>query len=405
MARIRTFKPDIMRHALLIRLWRETGLPVLPVYMGLWNHADREGRFRLNPDQHALDILPGLGFDMVATLQLLVDHRFIVPYAVGGKAYAYIPTWKEHQWITDAKERAVHPAPPPPAVIGSEPNAPIEGTPAPILGKGAPNLVQNYRTDPAILSPHEVSLDDLSPLFPGGPLVIAALGQRVGREGKGREVREIPDGISLTARETRFDWRDRMAPLKGWRSIFTEEEAGDLWWLDRVRDLRNEALRGVHGAVQEGSPKVFGTHFQRICRSGLASAPELYCAFRLYLQHQKQAGWAQQGKVSGLEVFFGTGERATSPWEGWVERARPRLEFFLGVLRKELGPLPGDDAPPPLPLDLAVGAEGPAGPTPTPPAAPGPSQAPAPAPPAAGVPPLVGLTGAMPGLEDLLRRS
>lgn len=180
-----------------------------------------------------------------------------------------------------------------------------------------------------------------------------------------------------------------MAELKPWRAKF-DGRSQDLAWLEMIRAYRKSILSNASAPVHEGAPKEFSSHFLAILDSGLATAAELYCAFRLYGAQQRRGGWAREGKVMGLGVFFGTGARAKSPWEGWVEAARPRLQHFLGVLRTELGALPGDAGW----VDGSIPSS----------VAPRPSGARSLGASGSGLPALSKLDGPMPGLEDLLHR-
>ena len=58
MARIRTIKPEFYRHHDLFLAEKESGLPLRLAFSGLWLCADKEGRFKWNPNQLKLDELP-----------------------------------------------------------------------------------------------------------------------------------------------------------------------------------------------------------------------------------------------------------------------------------------------------------------------------------------------------------
>ena len=105
MARIRTFKPDFFRHELLQQLEvANAELKPMLVFLALWGHCDKEGRFAWKPRILKLDILPFVPFDMEQTLQLLKANGFIVQYAVDGEDFGCVPTFKEHQRISGKEE-------------------------------------------------------------------------------------------------------------------------------------------------------------------------------------------------------------------------------------------------------------------------------------------------------------
>lgn len=103
MPRIRTIKPEFYRHYELYIAEKESKLPIRTAFSGLWTCADKEGRFKWQPKQLKLDILPydELNFDDV--LSVLLKYDFIIKYTVKGKDYGWIPTFKIHQRITGSE--------------------------------------------------------------------------------------------------------------------------------------------------------------------------------------------------------------------------------------------------------------------------------------------------------------
>ena len=73
------------------------------VFAGLWTQADREGRFRWQPRQLKLDILPFIEFDMGSVLDQLASAGFLVRYEVNGSIYGHIPSWARHQSSTNER--------------------------------------------------------------------------------------------------------------------------------------------------------------------------------------------------------------------------------------------------------------------------------------------------------------
>lgn len=111
MARIRTVKPAFFRHRDLYLLEQSSGFPLRVAFAGLWTVADREGRFRWQPDELKLDCLP---YDDVAfgpVLDALERGGFVRRYAVAGKDYGFVPSWAEHQVIGTREAQSVLPEP------------------------------------------------------------------------------------------------------------------------------------------------------------------------------------------------------------------------------------------------------------------------------------------------------
>jgi hypothetical protein len=111
MARIRSVKPEFLRHAGLYRLEVETGLPCRMGFLGLWTAADREGRFKWRPEELKLDALPHDAIDFANVLEALRGGGHIVMYVVDGKPYGYIPSWHDHQAINTREAKSTIPDP------------------------------------------------------------------------------------------------------------------------------------------------------------------------------------------------------------------------------------------------------------------------------------------------------
>jgi hypothetical protein len=110
--RIRSVKPEIHTDEELWDLELETGLPLFRAFVGLWNYADREGRFEWRPRPLKAAILPYWEGDFEAALDALVAGRFVVKYTVGGKAYGWVRTFTEHQVVNTREPPSSLPAPP-----------------------------------------------------------------------------------------------------------------------------------------------------------------------------------------------------------------------------------------------------------------------------------------------------
>jgi hypothetical protein len=112
MARIRTIKPQFFRHRRLFLAEQETGLPLRVAFAGLWTCADREGRFKWEPDELKLDCLPYDDVDFSRVMHALFTRGFIVRYASGSREYGVIPSWKDHQVINNREAGSDLPVPP-----------------------------------------------------------------------------------------------------------------------------------------------------------------------------------------------------------------------------------------------------------------------------------------------------
>lgn len=112
MARIRTVKPEFFRHEGLFDAERESGLPLRLAFAGLWTVCDREGRFKWKPRELKLDVLPHDAVDMDAVLAALAKHGFVRRYEAEGKAYGFVPSWRDHQFVNQRESQSVIPAPP-----------------------------------------------------------------------------------------------------------------------------------------------------------------------------------------------------------------------------------------------------------------------------------------------------
>jgi hypothetical protein len=112
MARIRTVKPELFRHEGLYDLEASTRLPIRIAWIGLLTVADREGRFKWQPNILKLDILPWDQVDFEQVLIALNAAGFIRDYKVDNKLYGYIPNFTLHQNVKVDEAKSRIPAPP-----------------------------------------------------------------------------------------------------------------------------------------------------------------------------------------------------------------------------------------------------------------------------------------------------
>ena len=110
MPRIRTVKPDFwLDKKLATGLTRDERL----FYIGLWNHADDQGRFHANARMllglifpHDMDLTAN---DIEAYLQSLTRLSRVVIYEVNEERYGWIPRFNEHQVINKPSKSRIPP--------------------------------------------------------------------------------------------------------------------------------------------------------------------------------------------------------------------------------------------------------------------------------------------------------
>lgn len=104
MARIRSIKPDFWDDEKIGSLSRDARL----LFIGLWNHADDEGRMRANARYVKSKVFPY--DDDVDTGGLLAEIaclRLIRLYKIGGQEYLWIVNFKKHQRIDKPQPSAL----------------------------------------------------------------------------------------------------------------------------------------------------------------------------------------------------------------------------------------------------------------------------------------------------------
>lgn len=97
MARIRTIKPEFFTSEDIVGM---TPLARL-FYVSLWCESDRDGRLEWKPGTFKMRYLPGDDCSIQDLADELIDKGLIVLYMAGGKQYAEIPTFTEHQVINN----------------------------------------------------------------------------------------------------------------------------------------------------------------------------------------------------------------------------------------------------------------------------------------------------------------
>ncbi len=123
MARIRTIKPEFFTSEDIVGM---TPLARL-FYVSLWCESDREGRLEWKPGTFKMRYLPGDACSIQDLAGELVKNGLIILYTVGGKQYAEIPTFTEHQIINNRESMSTIPARPDDATLTRESVVKAEG--------------------------------------------------------------------------------------------------------------------------------------------------------------------------------------------------------------------------------------------------------------------------------------
>lgn len=182
MSRIRTIKPEFFKHEDLYEVEARTGLPIRLAYVGLWTACDREGRFKWRPRSLKLDIMPYDDVDFEAILDALVDAGQVVKYEVANKTYGCVPTLTEHQRINNKEQQSTLPAPESDEKIGRITH----------LNLGDSRIKGKSKFQHASPRPHKDEGERATLSRPHKDE-----GERKGKEGKGKEGKEIPpQGVS-----------------------------------------------------------------------------------------------------------------------------------------------------------------------------------------------------------------
>ncbi len=107
MARIRTIKPEFFTSGDVVELSPLARL----FYIGLWCEADKEGRMSWSVKTLKLRYLPGDNCNVDELADELVKSGMLTLYAIEGKQYAEIPSFKKHQVINNRESESTIPAP------------------------------------------------------------------------------------------------------------------------------------------------------------------------------------------------------------------------------------------------------------------------------------------------------
>ena len=104
MARIRTIKPEFFTSEDIVSLSPMARL----LYIATWCEADREGRLVWKPKTFKLRYLPADNCDPDALADELVQAKLVVPYGAG---LAFIPSFTRHQHLNPRESASALPSP------------------------------------------------------------------------------------------------------------------------------------------------------------------------------------------------------------------------------------------------------------------------------------------------------
>jgi hypothetical protein len=108
MARSRNIKPGFYKNEVLGELPFEFRL----LFIGLWTHADREGRFEYRPRRIKAELFPYDSIDVEDGIAALADGGFLLVYEVNGEQYVQIKNWAKHQNPHHKEVGSTIPSPP-----------------------------------------------------------------------------------------------------------------------------------------------------------------------------------------------------------------------------------------------------------------------------------------------------
>ena len=111
--RIRNVQPKVFQNYELDDAEFQMNLPLFKFLVGLWCHADREGRFVWDTRKLQAHIFPYRPqVDITAMLGVLEQQAVIAKYEIDGKEYGWLPTFTEYQYLSRNEPQSILPAPP-----------------------------------------------------------------------------------------------------------------------------------------------------------------------------------------------------------------------------------------------------------------------------------------------------
>ncbi len=108
MSRARNIKPGFFKNEVLA----EMPFVYRVLFIGLWTHADREGRFEYRPRRIKAELFPYDELSVEDGIAALVDGGFLHVYEAAGKEFVQIVNWGKHQAPHHKEVGSVIPPPP-----------------------------------------------------------------------------------------------------------------------------------------------------------------------------------------------------------------------------------------------------------------------------------------------------
>lgn len=146
MARIRTIKPEFFTSEDIVSLSPLARL----LYIACWCEADREGRMEWKPGTMKLRYFPGDGCQIAELFEELTGRGLVVVYEVGGREYAEIPSFVDHQVINNRESASSIPPRVGHASPTREPRVKAEGKEGRKEGKGGRVVPLNGTSQPEV---------------------------------------------------------------------------------------------------------------------------------------------------------------------------------------------------------------------------------------------------------------
>jgi len=107
MARIRTVKPEFFTDEKL----SECSVMARLLFIGLWVHADDEGRMRYSPKRIKMQVFPGDNLDAAPLIEELVAQGLVEIYRVDGSSFLCVKNFRRHQKINRPTPSTLPPPP------------------------------------------------------------------------------------------------------------------------------------------------------------------------------------------------------------------------------------------------------------------------------------------------------
>lgn len=281
MARIRTVKPMFFRHRRLFLAEQETGLPLRVAYAGLWTVADREGRFKWEPEEIKLDCLPFDDVDFSRVMDALFTRGFIVKYVCGSRQYGVIPSFKDHQVINNREAASDLPEPP----------------------QNLEELVElaNLSDASATRDPRDTDLH-----------------KRKGKEGKGKE------GKGTSTRDASVD-----ADFDQFKKAYPRRGGSNPW--QPARQLFDQARKAGHSAAKIiGAAKAYAAE----CDKSKITGTEKVAQAVTWLRQARFIDYDEPPEVpSGFAISIKTPEQVRA-WLNFKESAGESVSFLRAQIER-----------------------------------------------------------------------